>query len=62
MTAKFSKVLALSFLLTAFSPPSGLAKQKPAPPFEPTLPWLTDFDEAIAAAKRMGKPILVEFR
>ncbi len=38
------------------------AKQEPAQPFEPTLPWLSDFDEAIAVAKKSGKPILVEFR
>ena len=38
------------------------AKQEPAPPFEPTHAWLTDYDEAIAAAKKSRKPILVAFR
>jgi hypothetical protein len=31
-------------------------------PMEPTLPWLSDMDEALEAAKKTGKPILLEFR
>jgi hypothetical protein len=37
-------------------------KHTPPPPFESSLPWLTDLDDALAAAKKTGRPILVEFR
>ena len=54
-------VIALSLFALSHAQPL-LAKQEPAPPFEPTLPWLSDFDEALAASKESGKPILLEFR
>lgn len=54
-------ILALTLLSLAPATVS-LAKQEPAPPFEPTLPWLSDLDEALAESRESGKPILVEFR
>ena len=62
MIAKSPKLLALSLLVAILHPAALRAEQKPAPPFEPTLPWMTDLDKALAAAKRSGKPILAEFR
>jgi hypothetical protein len=55
-------LLTLSMFLLASSPQALRAEQKPAPPFEPTLPWLDNLDSALAAAKESGKPILLEFR
>ena len=57
-----SKILGIALSLSLVCQSPLHSKQEPAPPFEPTLPWLSDFDEAIAAAKKSGKPILVEFR
>ena len=54
------KLLGIAFTLACATSLS--AKQEPAPPFKPTLPWMSDFDEAIAAAKKSGKPILALFR
>lgn len=59
----FRKSAALLGIAAALLGPGSLqAKQEPAPPFEPTHPWLSDFDEAIAASQKSRKPILVEFR
>ncbi len=57
------KDIALALSLLSLCPAGALlAKQEPAPPFEPTLPWLSDLGEALAASKASGKPILLEFR
>lgn len=57
------KYAAAALLLLVVAPATmSLAKQEPAPAFEPTLPWLSDFDEALAASQESGKPILLEFR
>jgi len=59
---KTNPILALATILTAALASVATAKQEPAPPFEPTLPWLTDLEEALAESKKTGKPILAEFR
>lgn len=51
-----SILLALASLLHADN------KHTPPPPFEPTLPWITNLDDALVASQKSGKPILVEFR
>ncbi len=53
------------FVLAVFLAALPLAadnKHTPAPAFEPTLPWITDLDQAIALSKQTGKPILTAFR
>lgn len=56
------KLLAASISVALLSVQASSAKQEPAPAFEPTLPWLSDLDAAIAASEKSGKPILAEFR
>ncbi|MFT4548923.1 MAG: hypothetical protein ACI8XO_000720 [Verrucomicrobiales bacterium] len=51
----------LAFAL-AFTTTALFAEQKPAPEFKPTLPWISNLDEALATAKATGKAVLVEFR
>jgi len=58
---KIRKVILACFILfPAFL--SADNKHTPAPPFEPTLPWLSDLDTALEQSRTTGKPILVGFR
>ena len=56
------KWFAASAVIALLPIEAGLAKQEPAPPFNPTHPWMSDLDEALAESKKSGKPILLEFR
>jgi len=50
-------------LVTAFAIGTMMAEEREQlHPITPTLTWLNDMDEALAASKKSGKPILVEFR
>ncbi|MGK0190066.1 MAG: hypothetical protein ACI9R3_005886 [Verrucomicrobiales bacterium] len=53
----------LSIIIAAFAHGIAIAEErKEAPAVTPTLTWLSDMDEALAASKKSGKPILLEFR
>ena len=59
------KVLPLLLTAALLSSPATLLadnKHTPAPTFDPTLPWITDFDLALEQSRKSGKPILAEFR
>ena len=58
-TMRILSTVALTLTLGAMV--YGVDREVPEP-IDPTLPWYSDLDEALAAAKKAGRPILLEFR
>jgi hypothetical protein len=59
------KILPLLFTAALLHSPTALLadnKHTQAPAFDPTLPWITDFNLALDQSRKSGKPILAEFR
>lgn len=57
-----SQTVLLALGLAFLGAPLWAEKHSPPPAFEPTLPWLTELDEALEKSRETGKPILAEFR
>ncbi len=54
-------LLGTALMVAPIATVHGADREAPVP-VSPTLTWLSNLDEALASAKKSGKPILLEFR